>query len=192
MANRGTLFVVSAPSGAGKDSILEKALDGDDRLRYSVSVTTREPRRDEVDGVDYLFLDTTEFLRRVDAGEFVEWAKVHGNYYGTLRSELVRMVGTGEDIVAQLDVQGMHNLKVAGVDMVSIFIAAPSFEELERRLKERGANSDEEIALRLLNGRQEMKAKDTYDHVIVNDVLEEAVEEFETIIRAARKARSKA
>lgn len=192
MANQGTLFVVSAPSGAGKHTILEQALARDDRLQYSISVTTREPRANEEDGVDYHFLDTTEFLRRVDAGEFVEWAKVHGNYYGTLRSELERMAATGKDIVAQLDVQGMHNLKVAGVDLVSVFIAAPSLDELEQRLRVRGADSDNEIALRLINARQEMKAKDTYDHVIVNDVLEEAVEEFETIIRATRQARSKA
>jgi len=184
--------VVSAPSGAGKHTILEQVLARDDRLQYSISVTTREPRPDEEDGVDYHFLDTTEFLRRVDAGEFVEWAEVHGNYYGTLRSELERMVATGKDIVAQLDVQGMHNLKVAGVDMVSVFIAGPSFDEIERRLRVRGADSDNEIALRLINARQEMKAKDTYDHIIVNDVLEEAVEEFEAIIRAARQARSKA
>ncbi|MBN2308038.1 MAG: guanylate kinase [Candidatus Hydrogenedentes bacterium] len=184
---RGSLFVVSAPSGAGKHAILEQVLAHDPNLQYAVSATTRQPREGEVDGEDYHFLEPDEFRRRVEAGEFVEWAEVHGHCYGTLRSELEKRLDAGTDVVMQIDVQGMESLKEAGLEFVSVFVAAPSFEELERRLRKRGADGPEAIALRMRNARHEMERRDEYGHVIVNDVLEEAIADFEEIVRAERR-----
>ncbi|GMU93851.1 MAG: guanylate kinase [Candidatus Hydrogenedentota bacterium] len=186
-ARRGTLFVVSAPSGAGKHTILERVLARDKRLGYSVSATTRSPRRGEVDGTHYHFMDRASFERRVAEGDFVEWAEVHGNLYGTLRSELERLVGSGKDIVLELDVQGMRNVKRAGLDAVTVFIMAPTVEDLERRLKARATDPPEEISLRLANAKEELAARGEYDHVIVNADIDQATAEFEEIVRSARE-----
>jgi guanylate kinase len=186
-ARRGTLFVVSAPSGAGKHTILERVLARDNRLGYSVSATTRRPRHGEVDGTHYHFMDRASFERRVAEGDFVEWAEVHGNLYGTLRSEVDRLVESGKDIVLELDVQGMRNVKRAGLDAVTIFIMAPTVEDLERRLKARGTDRPEEIALRLSNAEAELAARGEYDHVIVNADIDQATAEFEGIVQAARE-----
>jgi guanylate kinase len=186
-ARRGTLFVVSAPSGAGKHTILERVLARDNRLGYSVSATTRRPRHGEVDGTHYHFMDRASFERRVAGGDFVEWAEVHGNLYGTLRSEVDRLVESGKDIVLELDVQGMRNVKRAGLDAVTIFIMAPTIEDLERRLKARGTDRPEEIALRLSNAEAELAARGEYDHVIVNADIDRATAEFEGIVQAARE-----
>jgi len=183
---RGRVFVVSAPSGAGKHTVLKRVLARDEKLAYSISATTRPPRAGEQDGREYYFLDRDTFEERIAAGEFAEWAEVHGNLYGTPRSELNRIIATGNDVLLELDVQGMRNVKRLGLDMVSVFIMAPSAEELEQRLRSRGTDSPEVIALRLKNAREEMAAKDEYDHVIVNVDIREAVAELEGIIRAAR------
>ncbi|HRI89901.1 MAG TPA: guanylate kinase, partial [Candidatus Hydrogenedentes bacterium] len=180
---RGRVFVVSAPSGAGKHTVLKRVLARDEKLAYSISATTRPPRAGEQDGREYYFLDRDTFEERIAAGEFAEWAEVHGNLYGTPRSELNRIIATGNDVLLELDVQGMRNVKRLGLDMVSVFIMAPSAEELEQRLRSRGTDSPEVIALRLKNAREEMAAKDEYDHVIVNVDIREAVAELEGIIR---------
>lgn len=180
------LFVVSAPSGAGKHTILHRVLERDPRLVYSISATTRPPREGEVDGKDYYFLDRAEFDRRVEAGEFFEWAHVHANRYGTLRSEMDRRLVSGTDVVLELDVQGMRNLKRQETDVVTVFILPPSLEVLEQRLRGRGTNTEEDIALRLMNARTEIEARDAYDYLIVNDRLDEAVADMEAIIRAQR------
>lgn len=182
----GIAFVVSAPSGAGKHTILERVLAEDANLGYSVSATTRSPRRGEKEGTHYHFLDRQSFERRVSAGDFVEWAEVHGNLYGTLRTELERLAASGNDIIFELDVQGMNNLKEAGVDVVTVFIMAPTVEELERRLQARGTDSAEVITLRVANARDEIAARDQFDYVIVNEQLEEAVADLKAIIRAER------
>ena len=183
----GRIFVVSAPSGAGKHTILKRVLAGDNRLAYSVSATTRPPRPGEVDGREYYFLTRDVFEQFVREGKFAEWAEVHGNLYGTLRNELARIVDSGKDVLLELDVQGMRNIRAIGLDAVCVFIMAPSPEELEQRLRFRGTDSDEVIALRLKNAREEIAAKDEYDHVIVNIDIRAAVEELKGIIRAARK-----
>ena len=180
------VFVVSAPSGAGKHTILRRVLGHDPNLVYSISATTRPPRPGETNGREYYFIDRAEFERRIAAGEFAEWAEVHGNLYGTLRAELDRITASGKDAVLELDVQGMRNVKRIGIHPVTIFIMAPSFEELEQRLRARGTDSDEVIAVRLKNARTEVAAKDEYDNVIVNIDIRDAQAQFEAIVKAAR------
>ncbi|MCC6155902.1 MAG: guanylate kinase [Candidatus Hydrogenedentes bacterium] len=181
------MFVVSAPSGAGKHTVLKRTLAHDPDLTYSISATTRKPRVGEQDGREYYFLERPEFEQRVAAGEFAEWAEVHGNLYGTLRSELDRIVSSGKDALMELDVQGMRNVTGLGIDAVTVFIMAPSLEELEQRLRARGTDSEEVIALRLKNAIKEIASRREYDHVIVNVDIRDAVAELEAIIRAARE-----
>lgn len=183
---RGIVFVVSAPSGAGKRTVLERVFAQDALLGFSVSATTRPPRKGEVHGKDYYFLDRDAFARRVQAGDFVEWAEVHGNAYGTLREELDRLLVSGKDTVLELDVQGMRNVRRIGLDAVTIFIMAPSVEELERRLRARGTDSADVIELRLANARAEIAARSEFDYVIVNDRLDDAAADLAAILRAER------
>ncbi len=180
------VYVVSAPSGAGKHTLLHEVFERNEGLEYSVSATTRPPRPGEVPGRDYCFLSEDAFRARVDAGDFVEWANVHGYHYGTLREELERLIASGSDVILELDVQGMRSVKAVYPDAVTIFIAPPSLEELGRRLRERGTDHPEEIALRLRNAEEEMAARGEYDHVIVNDTVVEAVQELERILRRNR------
>ena len=183
----GRIFVVSAPSGAGKHTILKRTLRNDPNLTYSISATTRKPRAGEQDGREYYFLERPMFEQRVAKGEFAEWAEVHGNLYGTLRSELDRIISSGNDALMELDVQGMRNVKGLGIDAVTVFIMAPSLEELEQRLRARGTDNEEVIALRLKNAITEIAARREYDHVIVNVDIRDAVAALEEIIKAARE-----
>lgn len=184
---KGRVLVVSAPSGAGKHSVLERVLAEVPDLAYSVSATTRAPRAGEADGREYYFMPRAEFEKRAAAGEFVEWAEVHGNLYGTLRSELDRLLGSGKDVVLEVDIQGMHHLLAQGLDLTTIFVEPPSMAELERRLTRRGSESPESIALRLRNAQAEMAARDRYDFVVVNDDLDAAVAAFKDIVEQTRK-----
>ena len=191
MAERGGLYVISAPSGAGKNAILAEVRRREPRIASTVSATTRAPRPGERHGEDYYFLDRDTFRRRVDAGEFAEWAEVHGNLYGTLRSELDRCLATGNDVILELDVQGMRNLKQICPGVVTIFLAPPSMEELERRLRSRGTNDEADIALRMRNAETEMAARGAFEHIIVNDTIDRAAAEMVEILdvhRAARRA----
>ena len=185
--NRGIVFVISAPSGAGKHTILHPILDRDPDIEYSISATTRPPREGEQDGRDYHFMGEAEFRRRVDAGEFAEWAVVHGRLYGTLHCELDRRIGSGKDVVLEIDVQGMRNLKTMRPDAVTVFIMPPSLDALAQRLRGRGANDEADIALRVENARGEMAAASEYDYIVVNDKLEDAIAEMEAIIRVERR-----
>lgn len=187
--NRGILFVVSAPSGGGKGSILGRVLGNDQSIKYSVSTTTRHPRPNEAEGDSYHFASVDEFERGIEDGAFVEWAKVHENYYGTPKSELEEQLNTGCDVVLELDVQGMRQIKESGANMVSIFIEPPSIPVLEQRLRGRGDLTEEELRIRLTNAKAEIAAKGEFDHVIVNNELGDAVERFKEIIRAARENR---
>ncbi len=184
------IFVVSAPSGAGKRTVLDQVRAADPMLAYSVSATTRAPRPGEIEGKDYYFLDRAEFERRVAAGEFAEWAEVHGNLYGTLRAEFARIETEGRDVLVEIDVQGMRKLKAAGVAFASIFIVPPSMEELERRLRGRGTDSEEQIALRLRNAREEWRAEPEYDITVVNDRVEDAVTEVKAFMEQRRRAQA--
>lgn len=186
VANEGSLFVVSSPSGAGKNTVLAALRAKLPALAVSVSATTRPPRSGEADGRDYYFMDRAEFERRRAAGEFVEWAEVHGNLYGTLRAELARLRADGRDALLEIDVQGMAKLRAQGLEFVSVFIMPPSFDELERRLRARGTDRPEVVALRLENAWKEMSARKTYDYIVVNDRVEDAVADMEAIVRARR------
>jgi len=188
VSEKGTLFVVSAPSGCGKGSIVSPVLAKDEHVQYSVSATTRPARDTEVEGEHYVFLGRKQFMEWAEGGRFVEWADVHGNYYGTIEDKLEEQLASGLDVILELDVQGMHNLKDARKGVVSVFIMPPSLEELERRLRDRGQNNEEEIQTRLGNARTEIESAGDYDYTLVNDVLEDAVAEFESIIRNTRRA----
>jgi len=183
---RGIVFVISAPSGAGKHSILHPILERDSSIEYSISATTRAPRKGECDGRDYHFLDEAEFRRRLEACGFAEWATVHGHLYGTLHDELDRAIGSGKDVVLEIDVQGMRNVRKSRPDAVTVFILPPSVEVLEQRLRDRGTNDEADIALRIANARGEMAAVDEYDYVMVNDRLDAAIADMESIVRAER------
>ncbi len=179
---RGRLFVLSGPSGAGKGTVRKEVFRRVEGLFFSISCTTRSPRPGEVDGVDYRFISREDFVRRIEAGEFLEWAEVHGNLYGTLWSDVENTLSSGRDVVLEIDVKGAFQVMKRCKDTVSIFLAPPSTEELERRLKNRGSEDEVTIALRLKNALSEMAEADKYDHLVVNDDLEHAVEDLERIV----------
>ena len=186
MSPKNLVIVVSAPSGAGKHTVLEQVRKADRGLATTVSATTRPPRASEADGREYYFLSREEFERRIAAGEFIEFAVVHDNMYGTFESELDRCLDSGKDVLLELDVQGMRDLKRMRRDAVTVFITAPSLEELERRLRRRGTEADHVIGLRLRNAKAEIDARREYDYIVVNDALDNAVADMQAIIRAER------
>jgi guanylate kinase len=169
------ILVITGPSGVGKGTLIKGLLERVPGLQLAVSATTRKPRTGEVNGVDYHFLSAEDFERRVAAGEFVEHAEYAGNRYGTLRTELDR---PARGIVLEIDVQGARQVRDALPDAALIFIEPPSFEDLVERLTERGSDSPEQIERRLAAAREELAARDEFDHHIVNDDLDRAVEEL--------------
>lgn len=185
------MWVISAPSGGGKGAILARVRERDPRLKLAVSATTRRPRPDEQDGRDYYFMSREQFARWVAEGRFAEWAEVHGNLYGTLKSELDALTADGGDVVLEIDVQGMRSMKNLRDDVVSVFIMPPTLEELKRRIEKRGDVPPEDARLRLRNAVDEMEVGKEYDHVIVNDDLDQAVARLEAIIRARRESRER-
>lgn len=178
------LFVVSGPSGAGKGTLVALARGRMPQLGLTVSATTRSPRPGEVDGVDYHFLSPDEFQRRVDVGEFVEWAHVHGNCYGTLVSEVEDRLSSGKSVILEIDVQGALQVKDRFPDAVLIFIKPPSLEVLRDRLVGRGTETSDSVELRLANARHELDLADRYDEVLVNDDLDRTCEEFVSILQS--------
>ena len=175
MVRTPRLFVLSGPSGAGKGTLLKRVLEERPELCLTVSATTRAPRAGEVDGVSYHFITDEAFAALVDEGAFLEWANVHGHRYGTLWSEVDKHIGDGRSVVLEIDVQGAFNVRAQRPDAVLLFVEPPSMAELERRLRDRGTESEDSIRLRLANARHEMELADRYDARIVNDDLEEAV-----------------
>jgi guanylate kinase len=184
---RGMLIVVSAPSGAGKGTLLSEALQRDARLRPTISVTTREPRDGEVPGRDYEFIDPQTFQNWIAEDRLLEWAEVHDNYYGTPRDAVHRAHAAGHDAVLEIDVQGMRRIRAMHPDAVTVFIMPPSLEELERRLRVRGGMSEDAIQTRLRNAEAEMAARNEFDHVLINAELEAAVAQFLDILKNERK-----
>lgn len=167
----GTLLVVSGPSGSGKSTINAR-LREHPRVEFSISATTRAPRRGETDGVHYHFLSVEEFERRRDAGAFLEHAEVHGNYYGTLREPIDAALARGQVFLLEIDVQGAAQLRDQRVDALFLFIDVPSLDELRRRLEARGTDAEAVIQRRLAGAERERAARERYDHVVVNDDLE--------------------
>ncbi len=178
------LFVISAPSGAGKNSLINVLLQKEPRLSHSISTTTRRRRDNEVDGVNYYFLSREEFEAKVAAGEFLEYARVLENYYGTEIRELERLFSSGKYPILDIDVQGAQTLRGKVRRMVSLFIIPPDMQELERRLRARGSESEAEIQSRLELARLEIMEKENFDYVVVNDDLMQAAEELAKIVRA--------
>ena len=170
-AYRRFVVVVSGPSGAGKSSFVKVLLDEGPELQYSVSATTRARRSHETDGRDYFFLTKEEFTRRADAGEFVEWAHVHGEMYGTLRTQTDEALRQGKNVLLDVDVQGGKSVRAAYPDGVFIFVLPPTLEALEARLRGRRTDSEERIRLRLENARREIPMAREYDYAVVNDDL---------------------
>ena len=176
------LFVVSAPSGAGKSTLTRKVIEHCKDVELSISCTTRPPRGDEKNGVDYYFLSVAEFFHREAAGEFLEWAQVHGNYYGTGIREVEKRVEAGFKVIFDIDVQGAAKIRAQYPNATLIFIAPPSRKELERRLRERKTDDPVEIAKRLRNAGGELLQARHYDHFIINDDVEKAAAELTAIL----------
>jgi guanylate kinase len=184
---RGILFIVSAPSGAGKTTISARALREIDGLEMSISATTRAPRPGEVGGRDYTFLDRREFEDRRRRGEFAESAEVHGFLYGTPRAPIERALAEGRDMLLDIDVQGARQMKEGyAVDAVAVFVLPPSEAELERRLRARGTDPEEVIRRRLERAREEMAEYRSYDYQLINRDVDESVRLFAAIVAAER------
>jgi len=171
---KGRTLVISGPSGCGKSTICQRLLK-DPRVQFSVSATTRPMRPGEVDGRDYVFVDEERFRRHVENGDFVEWAEVHGNLYGTLREPMERALSGGRVFLLEVDVQGGASLKALGVPGVYVFLAPPDMQTLRARLSGRGTDAPEVIEKRLRKAREELLVQGEYDHVVVNDDLERAL-----------------
>ncbi|MEK6201215.1 MAG: guanylate kinase [Desulfobulbaceae bacterium] len=183
----GKLFILSAPSGAGKTTVLKRVMADLPGLAFSVSHTTRLPRAGEEDGVDYHFVSRGQFEAMREQGVFLEWAEVHGNLYGTSRPAVLAQLESGLDVVLDIDVQGAAILRnSAAIPAASLFIAPPSLQELERRLRGRGTDSEETILLRLKNAKVEMQAALDYEYLIVNARLELAIDTLRAIVIAER------
>jgi guanylate kinase len=192
IARRGLLLVLSSPSGAGKTTLSRRLLAADHDLRMSVSVTTRAPRRGEVDGRDYRFIDAAEFERMKSAGERIEWAHVHGNLYATPKAPVVAALEAGEDVLFDIDWQGARQLKACmAADVVGVFILPPDGKTLERRLKTRAQDSDDVVKGRLAAAATEIEHWSEYDYVLVNADLDASLAGLTAIIAAERLKRER-
>ena len=179
------VFVITGPSGVGKGTLIRTLLDRVPDLELSVSATTRRPRLGETNGVDYHFLDDSEFDRRVQAGEFVEHASYSGRRYGTLRSDLDQRLARGAPVVLEIEVQGARQVAETMPEAVRIFIAPPNEEALRTRLVGRGTDSPDDVEKRLATAREELRAQGEFPHVVYNDRLDEAVDALEEVVRSA-------
>ena len=186
--SKGLLIVMSGPSGAGKGTVVKELLKiyerNNDLVHLSVSATTRSPRKGEVDGVNYYFLTQEEFKKKVDNNEFLEWAEVHGNYYGTPKFNVEEMINEGKNIILEIDVQGALNVKKNCEDGVFIFILPPTMEELKRRIIARGSETPESLIKRFKTAYEEINYISKYNYAVINDDLEEAVQKVQNILYA--------
>jgi guanylate kinase len=182
----GTLFIVAAPSGAGKTTLVGRLLKDDPQVMHSISFTTRAPRGGEQDGREYQFIDVQRFLAMRERGEFAEWAEVHGNFYGTSRVWLEQRMQEGCDMLLEIDWQGAQQMRRQFPEAVSIFVMPPSIAELERRLRGRGSDSVDVIARRVAGAYGEMRHVDEFDFVIINNDLDVALGELKAAVRASR------
>ena len=184
MAKKGKTFIISGPSGVGKSTVLSALFQGRDDLYFSVSATTRAPRPGEKHGVDYHFIEPETFRQWIVDGEFLEYAEYVGNFYGTPKKYVDAAMEEGKDVILDIEIQGatqVHNLRP---DVVRIFIAPPSWKELERRLTARGTDSPEKVQKRLLRAKVELQTADHYDYFVINDTVDNAVRELRAIMLA--------
>ena len=182
----GHLYIVAAPSGAGKTTLVRLLLEKDSEIRLSISTTTRRPRNGEQDGREYHFVDVPVFLERIGNGEFLEWAEVHGNYYGTSKSWIVSEMEAGHDVLLEIDWQGAQQVRKAFPEAIGVFILPPSLDVLRDRLSGRGTDSPETIARRIAAARDEMRHVDEFEYVIINDDLQQALANLRSVVAAAR------
>ena len=187
-SQKGLFILISGPSGTGKTSVIKALCENDTTLAFSISATTRPPRSDEADGVDYYFLDETEFEDRIQCGGFLEWVKYGGHYYGTLKSTIESTIEKGQDLVLEIDVHGAMKVKDLGIRYTSIFLLPPSLESLEKRLRNRKTESDSELEQRLLTAKSELDYFPDYDYYVYNldNNVEKAVTQIRHIISAER------
>jgi guanylate kinase len=188
---RGRLFVIAAPSGAGKTSLVRALMEREPALRFSISFTTRAPRPTERQGHDYFFVDRAEFERMVAGGEFLEHAQVFDNCYGTARQQVERALAAGQDLILEIDWQGAAQVRRALPECISIFILPPSRAELERRLRGRGTDAEEVIQRRLRDAASDMARWREFDHVVVNDQFDQALAELQDVVRGGGAATRK-
>ncbi len=190
MNSRGVLFIVSAPSGAGKTTLVRGLLEREPQIGLSISHTTRAPRPGEVDGVAYHFVSVERFEAMREAGDFLEWAHVHGNFYGTSRRWLDERLNAGHDVLLEIDWQGAQQVRAQFPEAVSLFVLPPSFEALAQRLTGRGSDAPEVIERRLAAAREEIGHLREFDFVIINNILSQALDEMVAVARAARLLRT--
>jgi len=185
---RGRLFVIAAPSGAGKTSLVRALMEREAALRFSISCTTRKPRESEVPGHDYFFVAREEFDRMVAAGEFLEYAQVFDNFYATPRKPVEAALAAGQDLILEIDWQGARQVREAMPESISIFILPPSRAELERRLRERGTDTEQVIQRRLADAAADMTHWREFDFVVINDDFDRATDELADIVHGAGSA----
>ncbi|OCL28145.1 guanylate kinase [Orenia metallireducens] len=184
--NRGNLIILSGPSAVGKGTVLRALLEEYDDVCYSVSATTREPRKGEVNGVHYFFMSQDKFKESIENNEFIEWAKVHNNYYGTPRNYVEDTLKSGKDVILEIDIQGARQVADSFSEGVFVFLAPPSMEELKSRIYKRGTETEDVIQTRMSNATKELEEIDRYDYLIINDEVENAVNKLKSIIIAER------
>ena len=184
--SRGLLVVVSGPSGVGKGTVCKLLCKMEDGIVLSISATTRKARPQEREGEHYYFLSVEDFLAKRSAGEFLEWAEVYGNYYGTLRCQVQKSLDAGKDVVLEIDTQGAMQIRSACPDAIFVFLLPPSFEELQKRINGRAADSVESIKLRLSKAQCEMSLIEKYDYRIVNSTVEQAAAEISNVLKAKK------
>lgn len=185
---RGSLFIVSAPSGAGKTTLCKKLVETIPNLGFSVSFTTRRPRPGELNNREYTFVSREEFSSKAEQGEFIEWAEVHGEFYGTSKKRVEKLLAERNDVILDIDTQGAMQMKQKCRDGIYVFVLPPSFRILKKRLEKRMTDSDQEIEKRFKKASDEIKTYREYDYVIINDILEDAIREFEAIIISQRSS----
>ncbi len=186
METPGNLFCVAAPSGTGKSSLVQALLQLDSKLAVSVSHTTRSPRGQEVNGREYWFIDEANFREKIEHGDFIEWAQVHGNLYGTSRRAIEERLAQGEDVVLEIDWQGALQIRQLFAHAVLIFILPPSWEELSQRLNRRGEDPADVIATRMANARTEVAQARHFDFVIINSLFESALFDLKAVVHSQR------
>lgn len=184
MEKKGKTFIISGPSGVGKSTVLRTLFEGRDDLYFSVSATTRAPRPNETPDVDYRFIEAETFRQWIEEGEFLEYAEYVGSFYGTPKKYVDEAMAEGKDAILDIEVQGAAQVHELRPEVVRIFVAPPSWEELERRLKARGTDSPEKIQERLLRAKVELESADSYDYFVINDTVESAVKELRAIMLA--------
>jgi len=191
MKNKGDIFVISAPSGTGKTTLVRLLLSRFPTLSFSISYTTRLPRPGEVNGQHYFFVSEKEFKKSIVKGEMLEWAKVYGHYYGTPLTFVQEKIAAGKDIVLDIDIQGAQAVKKKMPEAILIFLIPPSWNELQRRITSRSSDSPEEIKKRLEAAKKEILAAREFDYIVINDVLEDALKELVSIIQATKARANK-